>query len=78
MHRLCDLFAVSKAAEQRDLLVNLEMHILDSGDFEVTEEEDRFCKQYWPITVYYLFYRVLLTIFRDPTVQFLKLLQKIV
>lgn len=78
VHRLCDLFAVSKAAEQRDFLVNLEMHMMETSNFEVTEEKDRFYKQYWPVTVYYLFYRVLLTIFRDPTVQFLKLLQKIV
>lgn len=30
--RLCDRFAVSEAAEQRDMLVNLEMHMAESGE----------------------------------------------
>lgn len=30
--RLCDLFAVSEAAQQRDVLVNLEMHMAESGE----------------------------------------------
>lgn len=31
-HRLCDLFAVSEAAQRRDMLVNLEMHMGESSD----------------------------------------------
>lgn len=31
-NRFCDLFAISDEAQQRDLLVNLEMHILESGE----------------------------------------------
>lgn len=29
-HRLCDLFAVSQVSQQRDMLVNLEMHMSES------------------------------------------------
>lgn len=31
-HRLCDLFAVSPVSQQRDMLVNLEMHMSESSE----------------------------------------------
>ena len=74
--RLCDLFAVSEAAGQRDMLVNFELHMAESGEFQVHEEEKKFKKPYWISTLFWLTYRILLTIVRDPTVQYLRIIQK--
>ncbi|KXJ69920.1 hypothetical protein RP20_CCG025406 [Aedes albopictus] len=76
--RLCDLFAVSEAAGQRDVLINLEMHMAETGDFKITEESYLSRKSNWLCTTYWLTYRAFLTVVRDPTVQYLRLLQKIV
>ncbi|KAL1398876.1 hypothetical protein pipiens_008614 [Culex pipiens pipiens] len=76
-HRLCDLFAVSEAAGQRDVLINLEMHMAETGDFKVTEESHLSRRPLWLHTLYWLTYRSFLTVVRDPTVQYLRLLQKI-
>ncbi|XP_019559775.3 protein scarlet [Aedes albopictus] len=75
--RLCDLFAVSEAAGQRDVLINLEMHMAETGDFKITEESYLSRKSNWLCTTYWLTYRAFLTVVRDPTVQYLRLLQKI-
>lgn len=77
-NRMCDLFAVSDAAQQRDLLINLEMHIAEEGNLETNYETVKFQKPFWPVTVFWLTYRSLLTVVRDPTVQFLRIIQKIV
>ncbi|XP_055609222.1 protein scarlet isoform X3 [Uranotaenia lowii] len=71
-HRLCDLFAVSEAASQRDVLINLEMHMAETGDFNVTEEKNLSRKPLWAYTVFWLTYRCFLTVVRDPTVQYLR------
>ncbi|XP_053681608.1 protein scarlet [Sabethes cyaneus] len=75
--RLCDLFAVSEAAGQRDVLINLEMHIAESADFKVKDTKNLLRKPLWISTVFWLTYRAFLTVVRDPTVQYLRLLQKI-
>ena len=78
-HRLCDLFAVSEAAGQRDVLINLEVHMAESGDYRVTDEVQHLAgRPHWLHTTAWLTYRALLTVVRDPTVQYLRLLQKIV
>lgn len=83
-HRLCDLFAVSQVSQQRDMLVNLEIHMSESCEFEkhttVGDDDavDRFRKPMWPVTVYWLIYRLMLTVVRDPTVQTMRAGQKIV
>ncbi|XP_040173655.1 protein scarlet [Anopheles arabiensis] len=77
-HRLCDLFAVSEAAGQRDVLINLEVHMAESGDYRVTDEVQHLAgRPHWLHTTAWLTYRALLTVVRDPTVQYLRLLQKI-
>ncbi|XP_053664764.1 protein scarlet [Anopheles marshallii] len=76
-HRLCDLFAVSEAAGQRDVLINLEVHMAESGDYRVTEEKHLSGRPHWFHATLWLTYRALLTVVRDPTVQYLRLLQKI-
>lgn len=76
--RLCDLFAVSEAASQRDVLINLEMHMAETGDYNPTEESSHLRKPLWVHTVFWLTYRGFLTVIRDPTVQYLRLLQKMV
>lgn len=74
--RLCDLFAVSEASQQRDLLVNLEMHMYEKGSYEVQDELNGFTPPLWITTFYWLTWRSLLTVLRDPTVQLLRILQK--
>lgn len=78
--RICDLFAVSEASHQRDLLVNLEMHyfeMYETGNFQVKEELGGFRPPLWISTFYWLTWRSLLTVIRDPSVQLLRILQKI-
>lgn len=75
--RICDLFAVSEASQQRDLLVNLEMHMYESGTYQVQDELKGFKQPFWVTTFYWLTWRSLLTVVRDPTVQYLRILQKI-
>lgn len=75
--RLCDLFAVSEASQQRDLLVNLEMHMYESGTYKVQDELNGFRPPLWVTTFYWLTWRSLLTVLRDPTVQLLRILQKV-
>lgn len=75
--RICDLFAVSEASQQRDLLVNLEMHMYETGTYQVQDELKGFKPAFWVTTFYWLTWRFLLTVIRDPTVQCLRILQKI-
>uniref|UniRef100_A0AAG5DN16 ABC transporter domain-containing protein n=1 Tax=Anopheles atroparvus TaxID=41427 RepID=A0AAG5DN16_ANOAO len=76
-HRLCDLFAVSEAASQRDVLINLEVHMAESSKFCISDEQNRYGRSHWLHTTLWLTYRSFLTVVRDPTVQCLRLLQKI-
>jgi ATP-binding cassette, subfamily G (WHITE), eye pigment precursor transporter len=75
--RICDMFAVSEASQQRDLLVNLEMHMFESGVYRVEDELSSFRPPMGITTMYWLVWRFLLTVFRDPTIQFMRVLQKI-
>ena len=75
--RLCDLFAVSEASQQRDLLVNLEMHMYETGTYQVQDELKGFKPQLWVTTFYWITWRSILTVIRDPTVQLLRVFQKI-
>lgn len=75
--RICDLFAVSDASQQRDLLVNLEMHMHESGTYQVKNELVGFKGPLWMTTLYWLIWRSFLSVIRDPTVQYLRILQKI-
>ncbi|XP_055378910.1 protein scarlet [Condylostylus longicornis] len=75
---LCDVFAVSQAAKQRDMLVNLEFHMAESSDYPYETEIIDFRKPFWILTFYRLWYRNSLIVIRDPTVQVLRVLQKMV
>lgn len=77
-NRICDLFAVSESAQQRDMLINLEMHIGEEGDMHTKYETVKFRRSYWTTTVFWLAYRAFLTVVRDPTVQYLRIFQKVV
>ncbi|XP_049540478.1 protein scarlet [Anopheles darlingi] len=77
-HRLCDLYAVSEAAGQRDVLINLELHMAETGDFRRTDEQHlATATGPWPYATFWLTYRALLTVVRNPTVQYLRFCQKI-
>lgn len=73
---LCDLFAVSSAAKQRDMLINLEIHMAQSGDYPFDTEIDTFLPAPWYKRFHVLWYRITLTVLRDPTVQWLRFFQK--
>lgn len=72
---LCDLFAVSSAAKERDMLVNLEIHIAETSDFPFKSDFD-FRPAFWFKKFYFIWYRAILAVFRDPTVQWLRFVQK--
>lgn len=75
--RICDQFAVSDVSIKRELLVNLEMHMHESGNYKVSDEQTDFRHPRWFSTVYWLIHRFLISAYRDPTIQYLRLLQKI-
>lgn len=78
VNRICDFFTVSEQSQQLDMLINFEMHMCESGEFHVKDEERLFDKPFWIVTMYWLTYRTLLTVVRDPTVQAMRMVQKIV
>lgn len=73
---LCDLFAVSSAAKQRDMLINLEIHMAESGDYPFDKEVNSFRAASWYLKLHVIWYRYTLTLLRDPKVQWLRFLQK--
>ncbi|KAL7733743.1 hypothetical protein ACLKA6_011473 [Drosophila palustris] len=73
---LCDQFAVSSAAKQRDMLVNLEIHMAQSGNFPFDTELDSFRGVAWYKRFHVVWLRATLTMFRDPTIQWMRFLQK--
>lgn len=75
--RICDMFAVSDAASQRDLLVNLEMHMYESGAYRIEDEMSTFKAPFCHTTMYWLVWRFFISVIRDPTIQYLRLWQKI-
>lgn len=75
--RICDLFAVSEAAQQRDLLVNLEIHMCESGTYQVEEDLINFRPPSSLSTLYWLVWRFFISAIRDPKVQYLRVLQKV-
>lgn len=77
-NRLCDLFAVSDAAQQRDMLINLELHIAEEGNLITKYDAANFKRPWWITTVFWLTYRSFLTVMRDHKIQTLRIFQKIV
>lgn len=73
---LCDQFAVSSAAKQRDMLVNLEIHMAQSGNFPFDTEVDSFRGVAWHKRFYVVWLRTTLTLLRDPTIQWMRFVQK--
>lgn len=71
------MFAVCDASQERDLLVNLEMHMSDSAEILDYKGNFEFKGPYWFQTTFWLINRSLLTVVRDPTIQVLRTVQKI-
>ncbi|KAI8041808.1 protein scarlet [Drosophila gunungcola] len=74
---LCDQFAVSSAAKQRDMLVNLEIHMAQSGNFPFDTEVESFRGVAWYKRFHVVWLRASLTLLRDPTIQWMRFIQKI-
>lgn len=53
------------------------MHMYESGTYQVQDELKGFKPPQWLTTFYWLTWRSLLTVLRDPTIQLLRILQKI-
>ncbi|XP_026501599.1 protein scarlet [Vanessa tameamea] len=76
---VCDRFAVSDAAKELDMEIQLEFHLMDNED----EESKRLkCSNFQPpglhTKIAWLVYRYMLIILRDPQVQFFRIIQKLV
>lgn len=79
VNRVCDQYAVSEYAGRIELLINFEMHLMECGEFhDIDYINYQFRGPLWPMTLFWLCYRSLLTIARDPTIQTLRIIQKIV
>lgn len=76
-HYLCDLYAVSSVAKQRETIVDLEFHMAETAEYPFETEADEFKSQLWPLKFYILWYRATIITFRDPTIQTLRFIQKI-
>lgn len=74
--RICDLFAVSEASQQRDLLVNLEIHMFETGTYSIQDGLKNYMPPYYWTVLRWLTWRSMKTVIRDPTVQYLRILQK--
>lgn len=71
-NRLCDAYAISKIPEIRNNPIETEI------SFEhTTPRRDDFRKPFWLVTIYWLTYRNFLIVIRDPTIQTLRIVQKI-
>lgn len=78
-HRVCDLFAVSPMAEERDVLVNLEFHMAEKAEFDIEGHHGRRMRNlWWYKKIYWLVYRAFLSVTRDSSIQTLRIVQKIV
>uniref|UniRef100_A0A1B0D1T3 Uncharacterized protein n=1 Tax=Phlebotomus papatasi TaxID=29031 RepID=A0A1B0D1T3_PHLPP len=77
-HRVCDLFAVSPMAEERDVLVNLEFHMAEKAEFDIEGHHGRRMRNlWWYKKIYWLVYRAFLSVTRDSSIQTLRIVQKI-
>uniref|UniRef100_A0A1B0ESG4 ABC transporter domain-containing protein n=2 Tax=Lutzomyia longipalpis TaxID=7200 RepID=A0A1B0ESG4_LUTLO len=77
-HRICDLFAVSPMAEQRDIVVNLEYHMAEKAEFDIEGHHGRRMRNLrWYKKIYWLVYRAFLSVTRDSSIQTLRIVQKI-
>lgn len=75
--KICDNFAVSEASLQRDLLVNLELHMFEAGSYSIKDGMKGFKSPFYMRTFFWLTWRAFLTVLRDPSVQLLRILQKV-
>ena len=67
---------MSSAAKQRDMLVNLEIHMAESGDYPFDKEVNSFRPAAWYLKFHVIWYRFTLTLLRDPKVLWLRFIQK--
>ncbi|XP_046390561.1 protein scarlet [Ischnura elegans] len=79
--RICDRFAVSDYADEVELLQRYEAHMAASSteDKEWKEFTTRsnFWAPLWIMQLFWLTYRSLVTVVRDPSVQTIRILQKV-
>lgn len=79
VNRLCDQYAVSEYSGRINVLINFEIHIMECREFPDADDTNyQFRGPLWPKKIFWLCYRTLLTIIRDPTIQTLRIIQKIV
>lgn len=79
VNRLCDQYAVSEFAGRINVLINFEMHMMECEEFHDTDYTNyQHRTPLWPKKMLWLCHRTLLTIARDPTIQTLRIIQKIV
>ncbi|XP_077283935.1 ATP-binding cassette transporter scarlet [Arctopsyche grandis] len=77
VRRLCDQFAVSDAAKELDVTIQLEFHMMNSADESFVSRRNEFKQTFWWVKLYWLTYRGILQVARDPSVQAIRIFQKI-
>ncbi|KAH9629425.1 hypothetical protein HF086_013339 [Spodoptera exigua] len=77
---VCDRFAVSDEAKELDMEIQYEFHMMDNEDSTrslAVEPHDTFVAPFFLTKLWWLIYRYLLIVIRDPRVQFVRILQKL-
>lgn len=78
--RICDRFAVSDYAEEVELLQSYEAHLAASSTEEAWRAfttKSHFWAPFWIVQLFLLIRRSFVTVIRDPSVQTIRILQKI-
>ncbi|CAH2990877.1 unnamed protein product [Chilo suppressalis] len=75
---ICNRFAVSDAAKELDMEIQLEFHLMENVIQKSQEEAiDNFKAPFFFTKIGWLVYRYFMVIIRDPRVQFIRILQKL-
>ncbi|XP_072943704.1 protein scarlet [Epargyreus clarus] len=75
---VCDRFAVSDAAKELNMEIQLEFHLMDNEDEESRKlKSDNFKAPFFFTKIMWLVYRYFIIILRDPRVQTIRTLQKL-
>ncbi|XP_071445742.1 protein scarlet isoform X2 [Hetaerina americana] len=79
--RICDRFAVSDYADEVELLQRYEAHLAaslaDDKEWKAYTTKSYFWAPLWIMQLFWLTYRSFVTVIRDPSVQSIRILQKV-
>ncbi|XP_044734552.1 protein scarlet [Chrysoperla carnea] len=78
IRKICDQYAVSEAAKEVEFVVQYEFHMGISSDQSSFTRKLKKNGPFWWSKLYWITYRCILQVLRDPSVQRLRMIQKVV